>query len=96
MRPNDSLVFSNGSQSSLQALGDVMKKYMSILGQLINKEKSIVFFPIKATVSRKMIGLNALGFSKAKFLYMYLGAPIHSGKLLVSTLKPVLPKLGEN
>ncbi|KAF8406683.1 hypothetical protein HHK36_008774 [Tetracentron sinense] len=87
---DDLLIFLNGEKRSLRRLIEVLGCYERWSGQLINKEKSALFFSDHITQGRR-VGLKRLtGFVEGKFPVVYLGVPLVVGRLKYVYLLAVL------
>ncbi|KAF8413601.1 hypothetical protein HHK36_001593 [Tetracentron sinense] len=90
---DDLLIFLNGEKRSLRRLIEVLGCYERWSGQLINKEKSALFFSDHITQGRR-VGLKRLtGFVEGKFPVVYLGVPLVVGRLKVRDLEPLVTKI---
>ncbi|XP_035545050.1 uncharacterized protein LOC109016147 [Juglans regia] len=93
MYADDVVIFTNGGRSSIRNILRILDIYESWTGQLINKEKTAMFFSNKISIARKRNLKRLTGFSEGKFPFKYLGIPIVSGKLKIADLEELVRKV---
>ncbi|KAG6658189.1 hypothetical protein CIPAW_04G143500 [Carya illinoinensis] len=81
MDADDIVIFLNGSKNSIRELLRVVEKYETLLGQMINKDKTSMFFSQKITSACKRALKRMTRFSEGSFPFKYLGVPIVLGRL---------------
>ncbi|KAJ0086550.1 hypothetical protein Patl1_07518 [Pistacia atlantica] len=90
---DDLLVFVNGGKRSVQRLLNILEVYEKWSGQLINREKSAVYFSKSITLARRRMLMRTTGFVEGKFPFTYLGVPMVSGRLTSRHLEPLVEKV---
>lgn len=76
---DDSIIFTNGSKSSLKNWMQFIIKYESSSGQKISRDKSCFIMAKKTTPARASIVSLATGFHRSTLPLQYLGAPLFKG-----------------
>lgn len=78
---DDMVIFANGGKRSVKAIKDTLSLYASWSGQVVNEDKSSIFFSSKILTPRCQLLLRLIGFSEGKFPVRYLGVPIIFGQM---------------
>ncbi|KAL9675251.1 hypothetical protein QQ045_003452 [Rhodiola kirilowii] len=81
------LVFSNGHKNSIRQLLSVINDFCEASGQMLNPEKSKVYFLGHIKEERRKSTLEISKFSEGTLPVTYLGAPLFTGKARVSYFK---------
>ena len=81
---NDIVIFTNGSQSCLQWLMDVLHHYDTVLGQLISQANTSFYIRSSASTSNQAIVHSVIGFQRCQLLLTYLGCLVFRGCLKIS------------
>lgn len=76
---DDSIIFTNGSKSSLKNWMQFIIKYESSSGQKISRDKSCFIMAKKTTPAGASIVSLATGFHRSTLPLQYLGAPLFKG-----------------
>ncbi|KAL9661558.1 hypothetical protein QQ045_026382 [Rhodiola kirilowii] len=84
---DDMLIFSNGHKQSISRLISLINSFCAASGQMLNPEKSKVFFSDKINEKRRKSVLEITNFTKGIFPVKYLGAPLFPGKAKASYFK---------
>ncbi|KAL9660120.1 hypothetical protein QQ045_024931 [Rhodiola kirilowii] len=84
---DDMLVFSNGHKNSIRRLLKVINGFCDASGQMLNPEKSKVYFSSHINEERRKALLDITYFSEGNFPVNYLGAPLFAGRARVSYFK---------
>ena len=79
---DDCIVFSQASQGGAGRLMEVLNRYSQGSGQLVNKEKSAVFFSKNCSQDTKTEVCQELDIHKEALAERYLGLPTESGRSL--------------
>ncbi|KAL9685919.1 hypothetical protein QQ045_023373 [Rhodiola kirilowii] len=84
---DDMLVFSNGHKNSIRRLQRVINGFCDASGQMLNPDKSKVYFSSHINEERRKALLEITKFSEGNFPVNYLGAPLFAGRARVSYFK---------
>ncbi|KAL9691681.1 hypothetical protein QQ045_012107 [Rhodiola kirilowii] len=76
---NDLLLFTNGTETSLEQLKQLITDFCAISGQSLNNQKSLALFSKNIRATRKQDILDLTGFSEGTLPFPYLGAPLFRG-----------------
>ncbi|XP_040995112.1 uncharacterized protein LOC121241423 [Juglans microcarpa x Juglans regia] len=93
MYADDIVIFANGGKRSMRSLMQVLKCYEGWSGQMLNKDKSAIYFSKSISLSRKGNIILTTGFSEGGFPFKYLGVPIVVGRLKVCDFGDLLGKV---
>ncbi|XP_042946095.1 uncharacterized protein LOC122279481 [Carya illinoinensis] len=93
MYADDIFIFANGGKRTMKGLMEALYKYEAWTGQVLNKEKSPIFFSKRILVPRKHSLLYFTGFTDGSFPFKYLGVPIVDGRLKACDFGELLGKL---
>ncbi|XP_042958059.1 uncharacterized protein LOC122293578 [Carya illinoinensis] len=93
MYVDDIVIFANGGRRSLRNLMKVLQLYENWTGQVLNTEKSAIYFSKKISTYRKNSLLHLSGFLEGSFPFKYLGVPIVVGKLRAFDFGELLEKV---
>ncbi|KAL9659108.1 hypothetical protein QQ045_021151 [Rhodiola kirilowii] len=77
---DDMLVFSNGHKNCVRKLLGFIYSFCDASGQMLNPDKSKIFFSKGFMASRRKDILELTNFREGKFPVIYLGAPLFPGK----------------
>ena len=77
---DDSLIFCKAKEEQAMQLMEVLRKYGAALGQLINTEKSSIFFSKNVPVGERLKVLERVRGMKEVRQSRYLGLPLVIGK----------------
>lgn len=84
---DDCIVFSKASQGGALRLQQVLDIYSRGLGQLVNRDKSAVFFSHNCTDDMKNVVRQTLNIDKEALAEKYLGLPIAIGQSTSKTFE---------
>jgi len=87
MYADDVVVFTNGGCRSIRCILNILNTYEKWSGQLINKEKTAMYFSKKLPMARRRNLKRLMGFSEGKFPFKYLGVLIVSGRMKIGDLE---------
>ena len=90
---DDTILFTNGSKSSLASLMHFLSQYEAASGQLINKEKSCFLLAKKASPSRVAIVSATTGISRKNWPIQYLGTPLFTGAPKAAYFQALIEKI---
>lgn len=90
---DDIVVFANGSKRSMKALMDTFQLYEKWTGQVINKDKSAIFFAKHCGTIHKHEVLRLSSFREGSFPIIYLGVPVVVGRLTAHHLHFLVEKV---
>lgn len=82
---DDSFVFLEASQRGASRLLAILEKYSRGSGQLVNREKSAIFFSKNCTDEMKEVVRNELNIQKESLAEKYLGFPTNVGREINDT-----------
>lgn len=77
---DDTIFFVKTSPASVEALKEILRKYESVSGQMINTNKSAITFSKKTPLEIRDRVKASLGISKEGGVGKYLGLPEHFGR----------------
>lgn len=77
---DDCIIFSEASQRGPQGLQEVLEIYSRGSGQLVNREKSVVFFSRNCTDDMKLEVRQTLNIEQEALTEKYLGLPTAVGR----------------
>ncbi|KAL9675393.1 hypothetical protein QQ045_003595 [Rhodiola kirilowii] len=77
---DDLLLFSSGRKDSVRKLLVINKHFCAMSGQMLNPDKSVLFFAKSIIDSRRKELLKLTSFKKGTFPTNYLGAPLFPGR----------------
>ena len=77
---DDTLLFCKASMADLQAIKDIMSLYEQALGQMINREKTTIFFSKAVNEDTKALISDFLQVPEVKEYENYLGLPAVVGR----------------
>ncbi|XP_042485018.1 uncharacterized protein LOC122065291 [Macadamia integrifolia] len=89
---DDIFIFMNGSATYVKQLHAFLSKYQEFSGQMINLEKSKIFFG-KIAPHRRQFITEYLGVAAATFPTKYLGVEIFKGRVKNNHLLPLLDNI---
>ncbi|KAL9686221.1 hypothetical protein QQ045_023676 [Rhodiola kirilowii] len=84
---DDLLIFTNGHKNSVANLLEVVNNFCKLSGQLLNPEKSMIYFADNIPSERRKNILDLTKFSEGIFPVDYLGAPLFPGRAKLSYFK---------
>jgi len=90
---DDSIIFTNGSKSSLKNWMQFIIKYESSSGLKISRDKSCFIMAKKTTPARASIVSLATGFHRSTLPLQYLGAPLFKGAPKSAYLQALVDKV---
>lgn len=77
---DDTMFFCKANKKNAEALKTLLATYESVSGQLINKQKSSIFFSKRTNPSIRALMKDVLGIEKEGGVGKYLGLPEHFGR----------------
>ncbi|KAG6696133.1 hypothetical protein I3842_09G132200 [Carya illinoinensis] len=77
----------------MRGLIKVLNFYEEWSGQVLSKEKSVIYCSKNISIVRKRLLICIIGFSEGTFLFKYLGVPIVTGRLKASDFGDILGKV---
>lgn len=89
---DDIMLFIKGCTSSLDAIVELIVKYIECSGQVCNPSKSILYVGSMSTVRHGLLATR-IGFKMGLLPFLYLGVPIFKGKLKASYFHSVVIKI---
>ena len=89
---DDTIIFTNGSKTSLINLMDFLRKYQDCSCQKINFGKSSFYVSYKISANRLHMIQHYTGFSRGSLSFKYLGCPIYKGISKVSYFEEIINK----
>lgn len=90
---DDLLIFANGGKDSIRNLREVIQKYEDISGQLVNPQKSSIFFSYNIPCDRKVELKCISGFIEGAWPCTYLGILLHVGHITLRLFEPLLARV---
>ena len=74
---DDTMFFCKANKKNDESLKSLLSTYETVSGQLINKEKSLIFFSKRTTQEVRTLMKSTLGIEKEGGVGKYLGLPEH-------------------
>ncbi|XP_060198172.1 uncharacterized protein LOC132627088 [Lycium barbarum] len=90
---DDIVIFSSGNSKSIKLIMNLIKKYETVSGQMVNKDKSFFLTDPKTCAYRINRIRVKTGFLDKNFPFTYLGCPIYIGKKRLSYFDNMLAKI---
>lgn len=90
---DDLLLFADGGICSIRKIVVMLHSYQSIFGQLVSNAKSSIFFSKNFPLSRNMAIIRETGFLEGKWPCIYIGVPLHVGRLTTRLFNSLILKL---
>ncbi|CAM8944441.1 unnamed protein product [Rhodiola kirilowii] len=90
---DDMLIFTNGSEISMNRLMSLIKSFYASSGQQLNSSKSLIFFDQNIPPDRKKTLLTDTNFSEGSFPTTYLGAPLFPGRVKIEYFQALEDKV---
>jgi hypothetical protein len=84
---DDCVIFSEASQRGADCLQEILDVYSRGLGQLVNRDKSIVFFSSNYSDEMKTVTHQGLHIEKEALTERYLGLPTAVGRSLTDAFE---------
>ena len=90
---DDCFVFSEASQRGASHLREILEIYSRRSGQLVNQEKSAIFFSNNCTDEMKEVVRNELNIQKESLAEKYLGLPTNVGRQIIDSFQFIPTKV---
>ena len=90
---DDCFVFSEASQRGASRLREILEICSRGSGQLVNREKSAIFFSNNCTDEMKEVVRNELNIQKESLAEKYLGLPTNVGRQIIDSFQFIPTKV---
>lgn len=90
---DDILIFCKATRDNVLLLRDIFRQYGEASGQIINLEKSQIFYGQQLTTGFKHFVFHTLGFTEGSLPINYLGVPIFIGKPKITHLQQTADRI---
>ncbi|KAF3433236.1 hypothetical protein FNV43_RR24338 [Rhamnella rubrinervis] len=92
---DDVLMFCRGTYRNLTGVFDAIRPYSSLLGQVVNLDKSHIYFGSGVSHQRRAKILPDFGIKTGSLPFIYLGVPLFKGSPTQAILRPIADRILE-